>query len=76
MRVILEDFLLDGDHHIFHGKLNQRGENYFAVYNNTIRELRGLGWFSDAQAREHLREIREGVDAASPARKTRQASAI
>jgi len=68
MRVVLEDFLLDGENHIFKGKLNRRGESFLAVYNNTIRELLRLGWFSDTQAREHLQEIREDVEAALPAR--------
>lgn len=74
MRVILEDFLLDGDHHIFQGKLNRRGESYLAVYNNIIRELRILEWFNDAQARAHLREIKEEVEAASPVRTAPRAS--
>ena len=67
MRVLLEDLLLDGEYHVLRGKLTLDGENFLAVYNNIVRELRVLDWFSAAQADEHFRAIRGGIAQTVPA---------
>lgn len=67
VRVLLEDLLLDGEHHVLRGRLTSDGENFFAIYNNVIRELRVHNWFSSAQADEHFQTIRNGIAATVPA---------
>jgi hypothetical protein len=66
-RVLLEDLLLDGEHHALRGRLTPDGENFFAVYNNVIRELRVHNWFSSAQADVHYQTIRNGIAVTVPA---------
>lgn len=66
MRVLLEDLLLDGEYHALRGKLTPDGENFLAVYNNIVRELRVLNWYSLAQAEEHFQAIRNGIAITAP----------
>ena len=75
LRVILEDLLLDGQFHVLPGKLSVDGENFLAIYNNVVRELQLLGWFSDEQARAYFQEIRNGVATTVQARKNYRSSA-
>lgn len=80
MRVLLEDLLLDGEYHALRGKLTPDGENFLAVYNNIVRELRVLNWYSLAQAEEQFQAIRNGIAATTPVSRqpkmlTRRASA-
>ncbi len=75
IRVLLEDLLLDGDYHVLRGKLTKNGENYLAIYNNVVRELRLLNWFSAAQAVEHFQAIRNGVETTFPAERRLKTSA-
>ncbi len=74
-RVLLEDLLLDGEYHVLRGKLTRDGEIFFAVYNNIVRELRGLNWFSTAQAEEHFQAIRNGIAITVPAERQLETSA-
>jgi len=67
VRVLLEDLLLDGEHHVLRGRLTSDGENFFAVYNNVIRELRVHNWFNSVQADEHFQTIRNGIATTAPA---------
>ena len=53
MRVVLEEFLLDGEYHAQAGKLTFDGEHFLAIYNNIVRELRVLNWYSAMQVDEH-----------------------
>lgn len=75
LRVLLEDLLLDGHYHVLHGKLTGDGENFLAVYNNVVRELRLLGWLDAEQAEMHFREIRNGVAATAPSKNNYLSSA-
>ncbi len=67
MRVLLEDLLLDGDFHGVDGELSRDGECFLALYNNVIRELRLLKWFSAAQADDYFADIRINLDSLSRA---------
>lgn len=66
MRVLLEDLLLDGEYHALRGKLTPDGENFLAVYNSIVRELRVLNWYSLAQAEEQFQAIKNGIAATAP----------
>ena len=67
MRVVLENFLLDGEYHAQAGKLTFDGEDFLAIYINIVRELRVLNWYSAMQADEHFQAIRNGVATTDPA---------
>jgi hypothetical protein len=75
MRVLLEDLLLDGHYHVLPGKLDTQGENLLAIYNNVVRELRTLGWFSGEEAEVHFLQIRNGIAATLPAENNYKTSA-
>jgi hypothetical protein len=66
MRVLLEDLLLDGEYHALRGKLTPDGENFLAVYNSIVRELRVLKWYSLTQAEEHFQAIGNGIALTAP----------
>lgn len=66
IRVVLEDLLLDGEYHFKKGQLTQDGQNFFAVYNNVVRELRARDWFTAPQADENFQAIRNGIAAVDP----------
>jgi hypothetical protein len=65
IRVVLEDLLLDGEYHDLQGTLSQDGACFLALYNNIIRELRVLNWFSAVQADYYFEDIRSNLDAMS-----------
>tara|TARA_Y100000588_G_scaffold312598_1_gene339335 strand:- start:32 stop:202 length:171 start_codon:yes stop_codon:yes gene_type:complete len=52
MRVVLQEFLLNGEYHAQAGKPTFDGEHFLVIYNNIVRKLRVLNWYSAMQADE------------------------
>ena len=52
IRVVLQGFLLNVECHAQAGKQTFDGEHFLVIYNNIVRKLRVLNWYSAMQADE------------------------